>query len=85
MNSMSGNLVVIDTVEEEGQRLEEHQGGHDPVDPEHLLTAILPQNEDPEAARQEEEDGHHLIKSWQRHFTRRQIIVRVHFLYLDCE
>ena len=37
MDAMRGNLVVVDTVEEERQRLEEDQGGHNPVDPEHLL------------------------------------------------
>ena len=30
------DLVVVDTVEEERQRLEVHQGGHHPVDPEDL-------------------------------------------------
>ena len=30
------DLVVVDTVEEEGQRLEVHQGGHHPMDPEDL-------------------------------------------------
>ena len=30
------NLVVVDSVEEEGERLEVDQGGHHPVDPEDL-------------------------------------------------
>ena len=30
------DLVVVDSVEEEGQRLEVHQGGHHPMDPEDL-------------------------------------------------
>ncbi len=30
------DLVVVDPVEEEGEGLEEHQSGHDPVDAEHL-------------------------------------------------
>ena len=31
--SVHSDLVVVDPVEEEGQGLEEHQGGHHPVDP----------------------------------------------------
>ena len=37
MDALCRDLVVVDPVEEEGQGLEEDQGGHDPVDPEHLL------------------------------------------------
>ena len=32
------DLVVVDSVEEEGERLEVHQGGHHPVDAEDLGT-----------------------------------------------
>ena len=85
MNAMSGNLVVVDPMEEEGQRLEEDQGGHDPVDPEHLLTASLPQDEYPETSGQEEEDGKHLVESWQGHFSCRQVTVRVLLFYLNCK
>ena len=37
MNAVRGDLVVVYAVEEERQRLEEDQGGHDPVYPIHLL------------------------------------------------
>ena len=34
------DLVVVDSVEEEGERLEVHQGGHHPVDAEDLGTRV---------------------------------------------
>ncbi len=33
--AVGGNLVVVDPVEQQGERLQEHQRGHHPVDPSH--------------------------------------------------
>ncbi len=33
--AVCGNLVVVDPVEQQGERLQEHQRGHHPVDPLH--------------------------------------------------
>jgi hypothetical protein len=33
--AVRGNLVVVDPVEQQGERLQEHQRGHHPVDPSH--------------------------------------------------
>ena len=33
VDPIGGYLGVVDSMEEEGERLEEHQGSHDPVDP----------------------------------------------------
>ena len=99
------DLVVVDSVEEEGERLEVHQGGHHPVDAEdlgtrvarllehsvskhgkpYLLSAILSEDEDPEAAGEEEEDGQHLVERGQRHLAGGQVAVGVLLLDLDGE
>ena len=84
MNPIGGNLSVIHSVEEEGETLQEDKSSHNPVDPEHLnkddaleenddanlLSAVLLEDEDPEAAGEKEEDGKHLEESWQRHLSK---------------
>ena len=69
MYAVRRNLVVVDAVEEQRQRLEEDERGHDPVYPEHLLRPSLLQDKHPETPGQEEEDGEHLIESWQWHLS----------------
>ena len=83
--TLSGNFVVIDAVEEKGQRFEEDKRGHDPVNPEHLLRSSLLEDEDPETSREEEEYCQHLIQSWERHFSSRKITVSVLLLYFNPE
>lgn len=43
----------------------------------------LSQNEYPEQTRQEEQNRHHDVQRWQRHFTRRQIITSVPLFNVD--
>ena len=50
-----------------------------------MLRSILLQDENPEAAREKEENGEHLIKSRKRHFSSREIAVRVLLFNQDCE
>ena len=72
-------------MEEEGEALEEDECRHDPVDPEHLLGAVLLEDEDPEASGQEEKDGQHLVEGGQRHLAGGQVTVAVLLLDLDVE
>merc|ERR1719435_643626 len=77
VNTISSYLVVINSVEEQRQGLQEDKSSHNPMYSEHLLRSILLQNKDPEASREEEENGQHLIQSRQRHLPCRQVAVRV--------
>ena len=74
---------LIDPVEEEEEGLEEHQGCHDPVDPEHLLCSVLLENEHPEAAGEEERSGEHLVESRQGHLPRRLALHLTCLIYIS--
>ena len=74
-NTICSDLVVVDSMKEEGERFEEDKSSHDPVDPEHLLCPILLEDEDPEATGEKEEDGEHLVQSWERHLSSREVTV----------
>ena len=57
VDPVGGDFVIVDTVEKQREGLEEDEGCHDPVDTEHLFRTGLLEDENPEAAGQEEEDG----------------------------
>ena len=76
VDPVGGDFVIVDTVEKQREGLEEDEGCHDPVYTEHLFRTGLLEDENPEAAGQEEEDGEHLVERRQGHLSGREVTIR---------
>lgn len=64
-NVLSFNLdkVIVDGMEHQRKRLQEHQHCHDVVDLVNRMCTLF-QDKDPEETTQEEQERHHKVKGW---------------------